>query len=287
MPSAWTQHLAAYRASHPSKTMKECMIEASACYRKAGATYNATRRRLGNCNFRASESEQNNMQPRQVFRSSSPNISIVVEGKRVHATDAFHMWRRKHEIKVGKMIVPDEEVGQQLFIYHALAQPSRLWSEIDENGQEWKSYMYRADKWLYNTEPVSIIRNAIPDIGFVIKGISGEATAFFWNGDLDGYRNLEHPVFYNMAARVCKEQTDEVPTMIVHKEDWKKLKKKAKHLNSVVVADVTNDVIQAAVVHDYDPKNKNWVAVWKLPVSFMIFDIPEIMKDAPPPKRRR
>ena len=36
--SAWTQHLAAYRASHPSKSMKECMIEASACYRKSGAT---------------------------------------------------------------------------------------------------------------------------------------------------------------------------------------------------------------------------------------------------------
>ena len=34
MPSAWTQHLSAYRASHPSKSMKECMIEASACYRK-------------------------------------------------------------------------------------------------------------------------------------------------------------------------------------------------------------------------------------------------------------
>ena len=36
MPSAWTQHLSAYRASHPSKSMKECMIEASACYRKSG-----------------------------------------------------------------------------------------------------------------------------------------------------------------------------------------------------------------------------------------------------------
>ena len=36
MPSAWTQHLSAYRASHPYKSMKECMIEASACYRKSG-----------------------------------------------------------------------------------------------------------------------------------------------------------------------------------------------------------------------------------------------------------
>ncbi len=34
MPSAWTEHLSSFRASHPSKTMKECMIEASACYRK-------------------------------------------------------------------------------------------------------------------------------------------------------------------------------------------------------------------------------------------------------------
>lgn len=49
MPSsAWTRHLAAYKKSHPSKSMKECMIEASACYtsrgaeRKREATYRAS-----------------------------------------------------------------------------------------------------------------------------------------------------------------------------------------------------------------------------------------------------
>ena len=35
MPSAWTQHLARYRASHPNMSMKQCMVEASATYRQS------------------------------------------------------------------------------------------------------------------------------------------------------------------------------------------------------------------------------------------------------------
>ena len=73
--------------------------------------------------------------------------------------------------------------------------------------------MHRADEWLYNTEKVSIIRRATQDIGFIIKDTSGkDDKTFLSNGKL--YGNLKHPIFYNMAARVCKEQNEEVPTMI-------------------------------------------------------------------------
>lgn len=46
MPSsAWNEFLARYRALHPQKTMKECMVEASASYRKSGtASSNAKAR---------------------------------------------------------------------------------------------------------------------------------------------------------------------------------------------------------------------------------------------------
>lgn len=37
MPSAWKQHLDTYRASHTEKSLKECMVEASACYRGMSA----------------------------------------------------------------------------------------------------------------------------------------------------------------------------------------------------------------------------------------------------------
>lgn len=37
MPSTpWTEHLDKFRASHPGKTLKEAMVEASACYKGSG-----------------------------------------------------------------------------------------------------------------------------------------------------------------------------------------------------------------------------------------------------------
>ena len=37
-PSAWQVHLSKYRAAHPSKPLKQCMIEASKSYRKTAST---------------------------------------------------------------------------------------------------------------------------------------------------------------------------------------------------------------------------------------------------------
>jgi hypothetical protein len=43
MPSAWAQHLSAYRASHPNATLKQAMLQASACYRKQGDSHTPKR----------------------------------------------------------------------------------------------------------------------------------------------------------------------------------------------------------------------------------------------------
>ena len=51
MPSAWTKHLNAYRNMHPHKPMKQCMIEASASYKKTVPVH--TKPNARSCSTRA------------------------------------------------------------------------------------------------------------------------------------------------------------------------------------------------------------------------------------------
>ena len=74
MPSAWAQHLSAYRASHPNATLKQAMLQASACYRKQGDSH-TPKRAASNLPKAASRKYRRSAQ--SAHNPSSPWISHV------------------------------------------------------------------------------------------------------------------------------------------------------------------------------------------------------------------
>ena len=74
MPSAWAQHLSAYRASHPNATLKQAMLQASACYRKQGDSHTPNR---AASNLPKAASRKYRRSAQSAHNPSSPWISHV------------------------------------------------------------------------------------------------------------------------------------------------------------------------------------------------------------------
>ena len=87
MPSAWTEHLSSFRASHPSKTMKECMIEASACYRKpsSASPSKAAKKSAPKAPPKAAPKTAPKTAPKAAPSSSNPWIAHVQAYRATHA----------------------------------------------------------------------------------------------------------------------------------------------------------------------------------------------------------
>ena len=79
-PSAWNAHLAAFRASHPRLTMKECMQQASKSYRcSAGAASARTVASSSKKTYRAAAAKTSNswIAHVQAYRASHPGVSYT------------------------------------------------------------------------------------------------------------------------------------------------------------------------------------------------------------------
>ena len=121
--SAWTQHLAAYRASHPSKTMKECMIEASACYRKLGSTSGSTSAKKTSEKRATSKASTTYAAP-----SSNPWIAHVEAYRASHGCSygeamqgAKKTYRGRHEAGCRDYELRTHKAGNRMVIYTAVA----------------------------------------------------------------------------------------------------------------------------------------------------------------------
>jgi hypothetical protein len=177
----------------------------------------------------------------RVYRSSSSDLTVTVNNKKVRSTKSFREWVAGNSVYIeGKR---REEEGLLLFVYHALHDTgkSKWTADRDENNEPWGarvetnggSFTYRGKPIVVKTTGESKNKHkAVPStsgskkktiassdkVAFTIKDFGQSVVEFRANSEpsnlrLAGY-TFKNPVFYCPKARMVEEQEKAQPVLL-------------------------------------------------------------------------